>query len=253
MSGSRLRGLMWGVIPAAGRGSRMAGHHVDGCKELIEIHGKTMLERTIDELRAADVDGIVIVTSPNKPAIRQALKNSGQLDRGDIKFVEQDRPLGLLHALEQARSVCGDEMLTATPDNLYIGHPCPSIELLKVHDRSGGTVIGVVSVVRPWGELLSDVGRIDALVQSPNDGLRRVKSIQGKRKNAPFPLRDPPAWRCTGRMVLTSEFWDVRAESDVEKLDLLAGKGRLVAAPIDASYVDVGIPVGLEFAIDSLN
>jgi UTP-glucose-1-phosphate uridylyltransferase len=212
-----------------------------------------MLERTIDELRAADVDGIVIVTSPQKPAIRERLDELGQLDRGDIEFVEQKSPLGLVQALEMARSISGDEMLTAAPDNLFVGHPCPAIELLKVFDRARCTVVGVVQVVRPWGALLSDVGRIDALHESPNDGLQMVSGIKEKRKNSPFPLRNPPHWRCTGRMVLTSEFWEVRGESDVEKLDLLAARGRLAAAAIDASYVDVGIPSGLEFALQELN
>lgn len=244
---------MWGVIPAAGLGSRMVDHHVDGCKELIEIHGRTMLQRTIDELRAADVDGIVIVTSPQKPALREQLEESGQLERGDIEFVEQMSPLGLVHALELARSVCGDEMLTAAPDNLYVGHPCPAIELLKVFDRGDCAVIGVVQVVLPWGSLLSDVGRIDALYDSPHNALRMVSGIKGKRKNSPFPIRDPPHWRCTGRMVLTSEFWDVRADSDVEKLDILAARGQLAAAPINAAYVDVGIPMGLVFALQQLN
>ena len=71
--------MMWGVIPAAGRGSRVVDDHVNGCKELIEINGRTMLQRTIDELRAAEVDGIVIVTSPNKPAIKTSLEESGEL------------------------------------------------------------------------------------------------------------------------------------------------------------------------------
>jgi hypothetical protein len=54
-------------------------------------------------------------------------------------------------------------------------------------------------------------------------------------------------------MVLTSEFWDVTAESDVEKLDILAARGQLAAAPINAAYVDVGIPMGLVFALQQLN
>ncbi len=36
---------MWGVIPADGRGSRMEEHHVDGCKELIEIADRSLLLR----------------------------------------------------------------------------------------------------------------------------------------------------------------------------------------------------------------
>ena len=40
----------WAVIPAAGLGTRMVENAVLGCKELIQIGGKTMLEHTIQEL-----------------------------------------------------------------------------------------------------------------------------------------------------------------------------------------------------------
>ena len=121
---------MWGVIPAAGRGSRMEEHHIDGCKELIEVGARSMLLRTVDELVAAGVSGIVVVTSPEKPAIAEALAD---FDAADLEFVEQSEPEGIVDALRKAREVVGDEMLVASPDNLFIGHPCPSAELLAAH------------------------------------------------------------------------------------------------------------------------
>ena len=95
---------MWGVIPAAGRGSRMEEHHVDGCKELIEVAGRSMLLRTLDELVAAGVSGIVVVTSPEKPALVEALAD---YDAADLEFVEQSEPRGIVDALGKARDVVG--------------------------------------------------------------------------------------------------------------------------------------------------
>ena len=43
----------WAVIPAAGLGTRMSENAVLGCKELIEVGGLTMLERTIREVEEA--------------------------------------------------------------------------------------------------------------------------------------------------------------------------------------------------------
>ena len=239
---------MWGVIPAAGLGSRIAEHHVDGCKELIEINGRTMLHRTIDELRAAGVEGIVVVTSPNKLAIEHRLKESGDLQHGDIHFVEQKNPVGLVNAIKQAIPICGEEMIVANPDNFYFGHSCPSSELIKVYDLSNRCVIGVVRVVSPWGEMLSDTGRINSLKYSEKGGYGIVNGILEKRKDTPFPLTSPPHWRCTGRMLLTREFWSQNGDDDVEMLQSLAIGGRLLAAEIDADYIDVGIPEGLLYA-----
>ena len=239
---------MWGVIPAAGRGSRITEHHVDGCKELIEINGRSMLHRTIDELRDADVEGIVVVTSPDKPQIEQRLQDSGYLETGDIHFVEQKKPRGLVDAITQAIPICGEEMLVANPDNLFFGHPCPSAELIKIHNSSKRCVIGIVKVVSPWGEMLSDTGRVGSLTFNQESDYGIVNSILEKRKDEPFPLTSPPKWRCTGRMILTNEFWSQAGEDDVQKLQSLAINGRLLAAGINADYIDVGIPNGLLYA-----
>jgi UTP-glucose-1-phosphate uridylyltransferase len=207
-----------------------------------------MLQRTIDELRAAELEGIVIVTSPEKPAIQSTLEESGEVARGDIIFVEQSKPNGLVDALEKAIPVCGEEMLVATPDNLYIRHPCPAFELMNVYRSSGRSVVGVVPVVGDWGEMLKDTGRVDSLNRVRSSKYRVLSGILEKRKNKPFPITDPPRWRCTGRMVLTSEFWRQTGYDDVEKLGSLASQGRLFAAELDADYVDVGIPTGLTYA-----
>ena len=239
---------MWGVIPAAGRGSRMEEHHVDGCKELIEIGGRSMLLRTVDELVAAGVTGIAVVTSPEKPAIAEALAD---FDAADLEFVEQSEPEGIVDALRKAREVVGDEMLVASPDNLFIGHPCPSAELLAAHRLTGKTVIGAVQVKSPWGELLSDTGRIDSLNPGASGELL-ITGICEKQKDRPFPM-DGENWRCTGRMLLTSRFWEEPDGDDVQMLNSLAAEGELVAAPIAAAYIDIGLPEGLAYANSWLN
>ena len=239
---------MWGVIPAAGLGSRMDEHHVDGCKELIEVAGRSMLHRTVDELVSAGVSGLVVVTSPNKPAIDEALAD---FDAADLEFVEQSEPRGIVDALGKAREVVGDEMLVASPDNLFIGHPCPSAELLSAHRLTGKTVIGAVQVNSPWGELLSDTGRISSM-DSGGAGELLITGICDKRKDEPFPL-DGASWRCTGRMLLTSRFWEERMSDDVQMLDSLARAGELVAAPIAAAYIDIGLPEGLAYANSRLS
>ncbi|MBO58515.1 MAG: hypothetical protein CMA77_05925 [Euryarchaeota archaeon] len=239
---------MWGVIPAAGKGSRITEHHVDGCKELIEINGVTMIHRTIDELREAEVEGIVIVTSPDKPEIEQRLQDSGYLQSGDIHFVEQKEANGLVDAIIQAIPICGQEMLVANPDNLFFGDSCPAAELIKIHNKTKRCVIGIVKVVSPWGEMLSDTGRIGSLTYTENHSYGIVNSILEKRKDATFPLTSPPKWRCTGRMILTNEFWTQNGHDDVEMLQSLAIQDKLLSAEIIADYVDVGIPNGLLYA-----
>ena len=69
-------GVKWAIIPAAGLGTRMSENAILGCKELVEVGGLTMLERTIQEVEDAGIEHIVIVSSPDKPAIDAALELS---------------------------------------------------------------------------------------------------------------------------------------------------------------------------------
>ena len=93
---AELEGVEWAVIPAAGLGTRMAENAVLGCKELIEIGGLTMLERTIQEVEEAGIQQIVVVSSPNKPAIDAALEGRG------VEIVHQMQPDGLVDAIRCA-------------------------------------------------------------------------------------------------------------------------------------------------------
>ena len=53
---------IWAIIPAAGLGTRMAENAVLGCKELVQVGGITMLERTIQEVELAGIDNIVVLS-----------------------------------------------------------------------------------------------------------------------------------------------------------------------------------------------
>ena len=103
----------------------------------------------------------------------------------------------------------------------------------------------------PWGELLSDTGRIKSLNRGAS-GESLITGICEKQKEQPFPM-DGENWRCTGRMLLTSRFWEERMSDDVQMLDSLARAGELVAAPIPAAYIDIGLPEGLAYANSLLN
>ena len=62
--------VIWAVIPAAGLGTRMAENAILGCKELVEVDGLTMLERTINEVEEAGIEQIVddlVVVVPSGP------------------------------------------------------------------------------------------------------------------------------------------------------------------------------------------
>ena len=129
---------LWAIIPAAGLGTRMAENAVLGCKELVQIGGKTMLEHTIQELENAGIEQIVVVSSPSKPAIDNEMMNRG------VKIVHQVEPKGLVDAVKCARDVMDPgPCLVALPDVLF-PDANPSAEL--VASFAGETLLAVIQV-----------------------------------------------------------------------------------------------------------
>lgn len=74
------------IILAAGRGSRLdpQGGREDFSKPLIELSGKTLLERTVHGCRLAGAERILVVTGFRAELVA---KEAERLDRGDIETV----------------------------------------------------------------------------------------------------------------------------------------------------------------------
>ena len=229
MAGPNL--VNWAVIPAAGLGTRMAENAVLGCKELVEINGKSMLEHTIQELEKAGIEKIVVVSSPNKPAIDDAL-----LGRG-VEITHQAEPNGLIDAIKSARHITGKEpCLIALPDVMYT-NVNPSKVLLS--EYSGDTLLTVVNVEMPWGKQLSDTGRIIKMDKT------KITEISGKNPDKPFPIGE---FRITGRAIWNDDFWNYENGNEVSTLRTLASMGKLSASIVKTEYIDLGQPIGYQYA-----
>ena len=222
---------IWAIIPAAGLGTRMTENAVLGCKELIEVGGVTMLERTIREVEDAGVEQIVVVSSPNKPAIDLALKERG------VHIVHQLEPKGLVDAVRCAQILSGDSpCLIALPDVLFTDVNPTAILCEKFQ---GDCVLAIIEAEQPWANHLCDTGRVTKL----EDDL--ILGISNKHPNKPFPLGEI---RITGRGIWTKAFWNEAENDEIEALRKLASQHILRAELVKTPYIDVGLPVGYEYA-----
>lgn len=78
-------------------------------KALIEIGGRTLLERSIETLQALGVSRIVVVVGHLGKKIVERVSG--------VDFVFQERPLGLAHAIATANP--DDDFVVLCPDNVY--------------------------------------------------------------------------------------------------------------------------------------
>ena len=108
---------MIGVIPAAGKASRMGQLGSELPKALIEVEGQTLLERAVESLKAVGVDSVVVVVGHLAEQISQFV-SSRELGI-EVKTVTQERALGLAHAIATAASEIDGDFVVLCPDNVF--------------------------------------------------------------------------------------------------------------------------------------
>ena len=108
---------MIGVIPAAGKASRMGEMGSELPKALIEIERLTLLERAVTSLKDMKVSSAVVVVGHLGKQISEFIssRNFGI----EIRIVNQEQALGLAHAIATAAHEINDDFVVLCPDNIF--------------------------------------------------------------------------------------------------------------------------------------
>lgn len=117
---------MWGIVPAAGRGSRI--QPLAFSKELLPVGSRTLhdsqrpcavSEYLLERMIRGGADKICFVIGAGKSDILEYF--GGQFGGADLAYVVQPRPAGLCDAVFRARSVVasGDTVAIGLPDTIW--------------------------------------------------------------------------------------------------------------------------------------
>ena len=145
-------------IPAAGIGTRLRPHTLNKPKALLPVAGRPILAHIIDDLAAAGIDGFVLIVGYHGEAVREWF--AAERPALDITYVEQEKRLGLGHAVWTAREAVGNEAffcilgdtilkadyasLLACPDNMIGVRRVDDPRRFGVVIKDGETVTGFV-------------------------------------------------------------------------------------------------------------
>lgn len=99
---------MQAVVLAAGASSRFWPLSAKRHKSLFRIGGQSLIGTTIERLREAGVDEVIVVQGPDRDI-------EAELDRGSVRYVVQDEPQGMADALQQAEDLLEDRFLVCNP------------------------------------------------------------------------------------------------------------------------------------------
>lgn len=139
---------MKALILAAGRGKRLGGLTEEKNKCMIEINGRPLIGSSLDSAsRLKEVSEIIVVVGYQAEDIKEYC---GKTYNGKpIKYVLQEKQRGLVHAIECAKAVIGqDDFFLFLGDEMMINPRQPEMAK-KFQNEKLFAVCGVIKVDNP--------------------------------------------------------------------------------------------------------
>jgi UTP--glucose-1-phosphate uridylyltransferase len=254
------------VITAAGRGTRFLPVTRSIPKEMIPLVDKPLIQYAVAEAAASGIREIILITANGKNAIEDYFKPNLELehfleskgeaellaemralsDLADVRYVRQEEPLGLGHAVLTAREMVGDEPFAVILPDDVINASVPALkQMLAVYQEYGASVIAVEKIV-PQDSV--KYGVINPETVSP--GTHRITGLVEK----PSPAEAPSNLGVVGRYILTPEIFaaiEATPPGKIKEIQLTDALQRLLARqPVyalefEGTRYDTGTPLGL--------
>ena len=263
------------VIPAAGLGTRFLPATKAMPKEMLPIVDKPTIQYIIEEAVASGIEDILIVTGKGKRAIEDHFDSVPELEQTliekgkseflalveettniNIHFIRQSKPMGLGHAVLQAKAFVGDEpfVVMLGDDIVQAEVPCTR-QLIEQYEKTESSIIGVQPVS---SDVTHRYGIVDPQ-ESLEGGLHKVASFVEK----PAPGTEPSNLAILGRYLFTPQIFkyletqEAGIGGEIQLTDAITRLNemqRVFAYEFDGKRYDVGEKLGfirttLEFAL----
>jgi glucose-1-phosphate thymidylyltransferase len=232
---------MYGVVPAAGRGTRLRPHTDDRPKALVEVGGRPLLSHVFETL-APHVEAYVVVIGYLGTQIRDYY---GSAYRGTpITYVEQPNRDGLADAVLRAESAVDGPFLQLNGDNVLRGNVGA---VARRHRDTGAAATLLIERVPPerarrGGVLELEDGEVVGIVEKPADPPSRLATT------GCFAFSTRVFDAC--RAIEPSERGEFELADAIERL--LAAGGRVETVRLDGWRVNVNTPADIERVEDTL-
>ncbi|MBX6424285.1 glucose-1-phosphate thymidylyltransferase RfbA [Thermosulfurimonas sp. F29] len=185
---------MKAVILAGGRGTRLFPITVAVNKHLLPVYNKPMIYYPLSILMLMGLrDIIIVLNGEDLPAFKKLLGNGEHLGIR-LKYVVQEAPLGLAHALKSTASLLeGQSVCLVLGDNIFFGHGLPALlkKARREVEEGGGAAIFVYQVHDPERYGVAEF-----------DEKGRVLRLEEK------PRRPSSNWAVVGLYFYDSQVWD---------------------------------------------
>ena len=211
------------VFPAAGMGTRFLPATKAMPKEMLCLVDKPLIQYGIEEAVAAGCTEIIIITGRGKSVMEDHFDSSPELEAAleaknktallevarsvsrlaKITYTRQAEPLGLGHAVLQAKEIVGNEPFAVLlPDDIVDATvPCMK-QMVEAFNETQSSILGSEVVE---GAAISAYGCLDCTPDPKNPRLLAVKNMVEK----PRPEDAPSQNAIIGRYILTPRIFEM--------------------------------------------
>jgi UTP--glucose-1-phosphate uridylyltransferase len=211
------------VFPAAGLGTRFLPATKAMPKEMLPLVDKPLIQYGVEEAVAAGCTEIIFVTGRGKTAMEDHFDRSNDLETtleakgkmellkiarsvsslAKIAYVRQPEPLGLGHAVLQAKWLVGNEPFAVIlADDVVDSNVSCIQQMVEAYEQTGSSILGSEVVE---GAAISNYGCLDCTQDRDNPRLLDVHDMVEKPKAG----TQPSQHAIIGRYILTPRIFDM--------------------------------------------
>ena len=160
---------MKGLVLSGGYGTRLRPLTYSQQKQLIPVANKPILFYVIEDLIEAGIQDIGIIVGPNKNQIIKTVNNVSW--DADIKFIEQEKPLGIAHTIKISRDFLDDDsFIMYLGDNILREGVVNHVKDFEKSSYEGSILLTNVKNPEAFGiAVLNDNKEIVKLVEKPSN------------------------------------------------------------------------------------
>ena len=254
------------VIPAAGLGTRFLPATKAIAKEMLPIIDKPTIQFIVEEAIESRIEDIIIVTGKAKRPIEDHFDANVELELNlaskgkdellalveettgiNIHFIRQKRPLGLGHAVLQAKAFVGNEPFVVMLGDDIMEDEIPlTKQLINTYDETKASALAVMEIPKED----TDKYGVIAPNEQISDGLYDVSHFVEK----PKPEVAPSNLAIIGRYLLRPEIFEILENQEpglggeiqlTDAIDTLNKTQRVFAHEFKGTRYDVGNKMGM--------
>ena len=216
-----MKAIKKAVFPVAGLGTRFLPATKANPKEMLPIVDKPLIQYAVEEAIQSGITELIFVTGRNKRSIEDHFDKNIELEASLIAsnknlllesirsiipshvkciYTRQSEPLGLGHAVLQAKTIINDEPFAVLlADDLTDAHTPVLKQLILQHQKEQSSVIAIEDIPKEKTVQYGIVG-----VGDSKNNLYKINSIVEK----PQPIDAPSSLGVIGRYVFNPEIFD---------------------------------------------